>query len=43
MIDRFNTSLGAEYLLMLSERTYDLYPDVSKRNPQLRLFLTWDM
>ena len=40
---RFNVSLGAEYLLILSERTYGDYPDVSKRLPQARVFFTWDM
>ena len=40
---RLNVGLGAEYLLILSERTYQDYPDVSARLPQTRIFFTWDM
>ncbi len=35
-----NWSLGAEYQLMLAERLYKDYPDVSVRHPELRFFAT---
>lgn len=40
---RFNVGLGAEYVLLLAERTYKDYPDVSARRPQARVFFTWDL
>ena len=40
---RLNVGLGAEYLLILSDRTYQDYDDVSVRLPQARIFFTWDM
>ncbi len=35
-----NWSVGAEYQLMLAERLYDDFPDVSARRPEMRLFAT---
>ncbi len=35
-----NWSIGAEYQLMLADRIYDDYPDVSARRPELRFFAT---
>lgn len=35
-----NWSIGAEYQLMLAERLYEDYPDVSARRPEFRLFAT---
>jgi hypothetical protein len=34
-------SLDFEYLLFLSERRYREYDDVSTRNPEMRVFLSW--
>jgi len=36
-----NIGLGVEYNLVLSERKYELYEDVSTRNPQTRLYIAW--
>lgn len=36
-------AVGAEYQLYLSERKYDEFPDVSQRNPQFRLYMSWLM
>lgn len=38
---RYNMGLGFEYTLLLAERNYALYPDVSTRHPQTRLYLSW--
>jgi hypothetical protein len=38
---KFNIGLGLEYRLLTSERKYDDFPDVSQRNPELRLTTTW--
>ncbi len=35
-----NWSIGAEYQLMLADRIYEDYPDVSVRRPEIRLFTT---
>jgi hypothetical protein len=33
--------VGGEYDLYLAERNYQDFPDVSQRNPEARLFITW--
>jgi hypothetical protein len=38
---RYSVGLGFEYTLLLGERKYELYEDVSTRFPQTRLYLTW--
>jgi len=38
-----NIGAGFEYVLMLNEREYRDYPDVSIRRPQTRFFVTWVM
>lgn len=35
--------VGLEYILQLRESRYVDFPDVSKRNPQVRIFATWDL
>ena len=38
---KYNIGLGLEYRLDLSESDYQDFPDVSKRNPQSRVYLRW--
>jgi hypothetical protein len=38
---KYNVGLGLEYRLTLAERRYRDYPDVSRRNPESRVFLRW--
>jgi len=40
---RGNLSLAAEYLLYIAERKYAAFPDVSARNPELKLFLSFSL
>ena len=35
--------LGAEYILYLADRNYEDYPDVYARNPELKLYLVWNI
>lgn len=35
--------VGFDYLLYLAERTYAEYPDVSQRNPELQIYLNWNL
>ncbi len=39
----YNVGLGLEYVLHLAERTYKNFDNVSVRNPQTRLYMTWDL
>ena len=38
---KFNIGVMGEYELNLVERKYDAHPDVSVRDPQLEVALTW--
>jgi len=35
--------IGIEYLLFLADSTYEEYPNVSSRNPEMRLYATWQI
>jgi hypothetical protein len=40
---RNELAVGTEYVLYTSDRRYDDFEDVSQRNPQIRLYLSWLM
>ncbi len=35
--------VGAEYILYLADAFYEDYPDVTRRNPELRVYATWQL
>ncbi len=40
---RYNIGLGAEFAVVNAERHYRDYDDVSKRNPQMKVYTTWGL